>query len=153
MLIYVCSCCYHPEVLSGREYAENSESIKFVASHRKDDNPGYFIVEAGDYLDDLMILCRADITSGNPERAERHLENFARVEKRIRDVREKDKLRAFKSPVNGNEIMKICGLKPGPKVGLLKKMIENAILNGDIANEYNEAFEYLIKIKVEVLKE
>jgi len=48
MLIYVCSCCYHPEVLSGREYAENSESIKFVASHRKDDNPGYFIVEAGD---------------------------------------------------------------------------------------------------------
>ena len=112
-----------------------------------------FIVEAGDDIDDLMVLCRADITSGNPQRAAIHLENFNRVTKKIGEVKEKDKLREFKSPVDGNEIMKVCNIKPGRKVGILKKKIEDAILDGIIPNDHDKAFEYLIKIKDTILSE
>ena len=127
--------------------------ISLSEEHVTDSAIRRFIVEAGDYLDDLMILCRADITSGNPDRAARHLENFARVERRIGEVREKDKLRAFHSPVDGNEIMKVCNLEPGRMIGALKKKIEDAILDGEIPNEHDPAFEYLMKIKDEVLGE
>ncbi len=110
-----------------------------------------FIVEAGGYLDDLMTLCRADITSGNPQRVVVHLENFNRVIRRIEEVKEKDKLSEFKSPVNGHEIMQVCSIKPGEKVGILKKMIEDAILDGVIPNDHDEAYQYLLKIKDKVL--
>jgi len=112
-----------------------------------------FVVEAGDYLEDLMTLCKADITSGNPQRAAVHLENFNRVVKKIEEVKEKDKLREFKSPVNGLEIMKVCNIKPGRKVGILKKKIEDAILDGIIPNDHDKAFEYLLKIKESILAE
>ena len=110
------------------------------------------IVHAGEELDDLMTLCRADITSGNPARVKKHLANFDYVIERIREVEEKDRMRAFQSPVRGDEIMKVCKIEPGPMVGKLKKMIEEAILEGEIPNEHDAAYQYLLKIKDQVLK-
>lgn len=105
------------------------------------------LFQAGDDIDDLLILCRADITSGNPQRVKKHLSNFDFVVQRMQEVEEKDRMRAFQSPVRGDEIINACGLKPGPKVGKLKKMIEEAILDGIIPNEHDAAFQYLLKIK------
>jgi putative nucleotidyltransferase with HDIG domain len=105
------------------------------------------IVEAGEDLDDLINLCRADITSKNPNRVTKYLENYDRVMQKVFDVREKDKLRAFQSPVRGDEIMRICNLEPSKKVGEIKKAIEEAILDGKIGNNYEEALKYLLEIK------
>lgn len=111
------------------------------------------IVEAGEDLDDLLNLCRADITSKNPNRVTKYLENYEKVMQKVFDVREKDKLRAFQSPVRGDEIMSICNLKPSKKVGEIKKAIEEAILDGKIGNNYEEAYEYLISIKDKFLED
>lgn len=109
------------------------------------------IVQSGEDLEALMTLCRADITSGNPKRVKKHLANFDNVTERIKIVEEKDRLRAFQSPVRGNEIMKVCEIPPGPLVGQLKNMIEEAILEGQIPNEYDAAYDYLLRIKDSVL--
>ena len=106
-----------------------------------------FIVEADEDLNDLITLCRADITSKNPQKVSKYLGNYDRVMKKVLEVQEKDKLRAFQSPVRGEEIMKVCNLKPSKKVGKIKKAIEEAILDGIIANNYDEAYNYLLKIK------
>ncbi|MCU7490037.1 MAG: CCA tRNA nucleotidyltransferase [Bacteroidota bacterium] len=111
------------------------------------------IVAAGDDLEDLITLCRADITSKNIKKVSRYLANYEKVMNKVRDVREKDRLRAFQSPVRGEEIMQICNLKPSKKVGELKKAIEDAILDGKIGNNYQEAYDYLMKIKEEFLKQ
>lgn len=100
-------------------------------------------VLAGDWIDDLFTLCRADVTTRNPKRAERYLENYAVVQQKILDVRERDQLRAFQSPVRGEEIMQITGLPPSRKIGYLKWMIEEAILDGIIENNRDQALEYL----------
>lgn len=111
------------------------------------------IVEAGDDVEDLVKLCRADITSKNPRKITEYMNNFDRVVKRIGEVQKKDKLRAFQSPVRGDEIMMYCGLKPGPQVGYIKKAIEEAILQGEISNTYNNAKKYLEENKDRLLKE
>ncbi|HEX9653547.1 MAG TPA: CCA tRNA nucleotidyltransferase [bacterium] len=103
------------------------------------------LVHAGGHLDDLLTLCRADITSQNPKRVKQHLQNFDFVVGRLKEVEEKDRMAAFQSPVRGDEIMRVCGLEPGPQVGKLKKMIEEAILEGQIPNEHDAALEYLLK--------
>ena len=108
-----------------------------------------FIVDAGEDLEDLIALCRADITSKDPQKVSEYLENYEKVMKKVWEVEEKDKLRAFQSPVRGDEIMKVCNLKPSKKVGEIKKAIEDAILEGKIGNNYEEAYEYLMKIKDE----
>ncbi len=102
---------------------------------------------AGEDLDDLITLCRADITSKNPKKVTKYLQNYNNVMAKVKEVQEKDNLRAFQSPVKGEEIMKICNLKPSKKVGEIKTAIEEAILDGKIANNYEEALEYLYKIK------
>jgi poly(A) polymerase len=98
---------------------------------------------SGNEFDDLMLLCRADITSKNPEKVKRYLKNYEIVLVKAKEVEEKDNLRAFKSPVNGNEIMTLFNLSPGPEVGKLKKIIEEAILSGEIPNEHHAAFSYI----------
>lgn len=110
------------------------------------------IVQAGDDLQDLITLCRADITSKNPQKVEKYLANYEAVMQKVLEVQEKDKLRAFQSPVKGDEIMKICNLKPSRKVGEIKKAIEEAILDGVIENNYEAALSYLMKIKDDLLK-
>ena len=105
------------------------------------------MVAAGKDLKDLMILCRADITTKNPKRVKRYLKNFEKVEEKMSNVTEKDEMVAFQSPVRGDEIMAICELSEGRKVGIIKKAIEEAILEGLIDNTHSEAFDYLIKIK------
>lgn len=109
------------------------------------------LFQTGEDLEDLLMLCRADITSGNVKRRERHLANFDFVVKRLNEVEEKDRMRAFQSPVRGDEIMQVCGLTPGPLVGKLKSAIEDAILDGKIPNEHEAALAYLLAIKEEVL--
>lgn len=109
------------------------------------------MAQAGEEIDDLLLLCRADITSGNPNRVKQHLANFNYVVQRMQEVEEKDALRAFQSPVRGDEIMAVCQLKPGPKVGKLKTMIEEAILDGIIPYDHDAALAYLLEHKDEVL--
>jgi poly(A) polymerase len=102
------------------------------------------VVAAGENLNDLITLCRADITSKNPEKVNKYLNNYEIVMKKVLEVQEKDQLRAFQSPVRGEEIMQICNLRPSKKVGEIKTAI--------IGNNYDEAYGYLLKIKDEFLK-
>lgn len=110
------------------------------------------LAQAGEHLEDLLTLCRADITSGNPQRVKQHLANFDHVVERLNEVEAKDQMRAFQSPVRGDEIMAVCGIPPGPLVGKLKSMIEEAILDAKIPNEHDAALQYLLQIKDEVLR-
>lgn len=107
------------------------------------------MAQAGEDVDDLMTLCRADITSGNPHRVKRHLANFDYLTERMQAVADKDEMRAFQSPVRGDEIMQICDIQPGPLVGKLKTMIEEAILDGVIPFDHDAALAYLEEHKLE----
>ncbi len=109
------------------------------------------VFETGDDIDDLMILCRADITSRNPTLVERYLQNYDAVMQKITEVEKKDRLRNWQPPVKGEEIMSVCGLEPGKKVGILKRAIEEAILEGDIPNEHDAAVAFLLSVKDSVL--
>lgn len=111
------------------------------------------VVSLGEELDDLLILGRSDITTGNPYKKEKRLKNYDNLEKKIAEVLERDKLRAFQSPLRGDEIMELSKLKPGPTVGKIKEAIEEAILDGIIPNEYEAAKEYFGKIKDKYLKD
>lgn len=109
------------------------------------------LFEAGEEIDDLMTLCRADITSKNPKLVKQYSENYDLVSQRMKEVEEKDRLRAFQPPIRGNEIMEICSLPAGKLVGVLKSKIEEAILDGRIPNERDPALNYLLEIKDEII--
>ena len=111
------------------------------------------VFETGNDIDDLMMLCRADITSKNPRLVARYLRNYDLVVQKIAEVEEKDRLRNWQPPVKGDEIMQVCGLEPGRAVGMLKKAIEEAILDGKIPNEHDAALAYLLSVKDEILRE
>ena len=121
--------------------------IALVKSHVTDSAVRRLMVAAGDDLDDLMTLCRGDITTKNPKKVSRYMSNFSAVEKKMSDVSERDAMKSFQSPIRGHEIMKICGLEEGPQIGEIKKEIERAILDYTIGNNYDDAKAYLIKIK------
>jgi poly(A) polymerase len=108
---------------------------------------------AGDALEDLFMLCRADITSKNPRAVQRYLKNYDVVFNKVVEVQAKDQLRAFQSPVRGEEIMALCGLQPSRAVGIIKHAIEEAILDGIIPNEYEAARAYLLEHRDEWLRE
>jgi poly(A) polymerase len=104
------------------------------------------IVEAGDYIDDLMLLCKADVTSKNLERASTFIRRFDMVEEKIKLVEEKDKLRNWKNPITGELIMEVFGIKPGKEIGLIKESVKEAIMDGLIQNEYEDAYQFMLKI-------
>ena len=103
------------------------------------------LFEAGDDIDDLMILCRADITSKNQEKVKRFRENYELVKQKIIDIEEKDRVRNFQPPVDGQEIMDTFGLAPSRPVGEIKDAIKDAILDGVIRNDYAEAYQFMMK--------
>ncbi len=104
---------------------------------------------AGDALEDLFTLCRADITTKNPNLSEQYKQNYELVFAKVIEVQEKDKLREFQSPVRGEEIMEIFGIEPCKNVGIIKTRIEEAILDGIIPNDYDIAKEFVLKNKKE----
>lgn len=104
------------------------------------------LFEAGDAVDALMILCRADITSKNNDKVARFLRNFDAVEKKMADLEARDQIRNFQPPITGDEIIRLFGISPGPIIGELKEEIKEAILEGVIRNDHAEAYELLVKI-------
>jgi poly(A) polymerase len=110
------------------------------------------LFEAGEDVDDLMILCRADITSKNPKLVQQVKNNYDLVAQKMKEVEERDKIRSWQPPVKGDEIMQVCGLTPGPAVGKLKSAITDAILDGRIPNDHEAAMAYLLSIKDSILE-
>jgi hypothetical protein len=102
------------------------------------------LFEAGDDADDLMKLCRADITSKDHLRVKRYLDNFARVEKRMIEVEEQDKMRNFQPVITGEVIMETFNIKPSKEVGIIKVQVREAILDGIIKNVPEEAFPFML---------
>lgn len=104
------------------------------------------LVDAGDDIDDLMVLCKADITSKNEEKVRRFLENFDILRQKMDEIEAKDKLRNWQPPVDGLEIMQTFGLKSSPIVGVIKDAIRNAILDGVVENNHEAAHEFMLKV-------
>ena len=104
------------------------------------------IYDAGNSIDDLLTLCEADITTKNIKKSIKYQNNFKIVRKKITDVEERDSIRNFQPPITGEIVMEHYKIKPCKEIGIIKEKIKNAILDGEIQNDYNEAFELMIKI-------
>jgi putative nucleotidyltransferase with HDIG domain len=108
------------------------------------------LMDASDDIDDLMLLCEADVTTKNQDKQQKFKANFKKVRKKLKEVEEKDHLRNWQPPVSGEEIMRVFNIKPSKEVGDIKKAIREAILEGHIQNNHDEAFAYMLKAAEEM---
>lgn len=124
--------------MSSRPIAISGKDITDAAVRR-------LVFDAGDYIEDLMTLCEADITTKNPKKFKKYHHNFKIVRQKMVEVEERDRIRNFQPPVSGEDIMKIFQLKPCKEIGIIKEYIKEAILEGVIPNEKNAAYELMLE--------
>ncbi len=130
----------------------SSRPLSLIEEEVTDSAIRRLLFEAGDDIDDLMLLCEADITTKNKQKEKKYKDNLKKVRKKLIEVEERDKIRNFQPPVSGKEIMEYFNLKPSKPVGMIKEAIKEAILEGKIPNDKQEALDYMKKVGQEIIE-